>query len=105
MKIIIFWKDKESDELVNKISLALEELWLNDFIEISQTVDEKLKERVKCSKTPALIVEEENIDFIDIIFEWIIPSDEEIRSMIVSIIWWNSTPNCATPECGVSCFC
>jgi hypothetical protein len=103
MKIIVYWNDEKAIELYNKVTLALEELWLSDFIDLEKSFDEELKTKLDISKTPSLIVEEENIDFIDVIFSWIVPSDEEIKSVIVGIIWGSETPSCATAECGVTC--
>jgi hypothetical protein len=45
-----------------------------------------LKTKLNITKEPALIIEEESIDFQDMIFEGIIPSDDELKSMFVSII-------------------
>jgi hypothetical protein len=45
-----------------------------------------LKKELNITKEPALIVEEEAIDFKDTIFEGIIPESEEIKSMFISII-------------------
>jgi hypothetical protein len=106
MKIIIYWNDEKSEELYNKVTLALEELWLSQFIDLEKNFKEELKTKLNISLSPSLIVEEENIDFIDVIFSWLVPNDEEIRSMIISIIGGSGwTPNCATPECWVSCVC
>jgi hypothetical protein len=53
-----------------------------------------------------LIVEEESIEFKDTIFEWIIPEDDEIKSMFISIIgWWESGWWCAPEWCGSWCSC
>lgn len=104
MKIIIYWKWKKAIELHNKVVLSLDELWLSEFIELEKTNNKEIKEKLSISKEPALIVEEENIDFIDTIFEWIIPNDEEIKSMIISIIWWKwETPSCASDSCWLTC--
>lgn len=105
MKIVIYWNNKDSELLYEKVVLSLEELWLNDFIEVWKTLNDKLKEKIKIEKTPALIVEEESIDFTDIIFEWVIPSDEEITSILISIIWWKWSDCWPWWECWVSCFC
>jgi hypothetical protein len=105
MKIIIYWNDNQTEELYNKVVLSLDELWLWEFIDLEKSENTQLKDKLKITKTPALIVEEENIDFVDTIFEWIIPTEEEIKSMIISIIWGWTTPNCASPECGVTCMC
>jgi len=107
MKIIIYWSDENTKELNNKVLSSLEELWLSEFITIELSNDENLKNELNITKEPALIVEEESIDFRDTIFEWIIPNDEEIKSMFISIIggseWWSS---CWTwGSCGSGCSC
>jgi len=100
MEVIIYWEDDNSSILKDKINLTLEDLWLNDFIKVISTKDEKLKEELNITKTPALVIHEESIDFKDTIFEWIIPKDEEIKSMFISIIWWWSwTDWCAPSDC------
>jgi hypothetical protein len=50
---------------------------------------------------------EESIDFKDTIFEWIVPEDEELRSMFVSIIGggWGEWGWCAPEWCGSWCSC
>jgi len=97
MKVKIYWSEENTKELNNKVLNSLEELWLSDFISIEITNDETLKNELNITKEPALIVEEESIDFRDTIFEWIIPSDEEIKSMFISIIWgWESASSCWT---------
>jgi hypothetical protein len=40
-----------------------------DFVESSITSDESLKNDLNLTKVPALIIEEESIDFKDVIFE------------------------------------
>lgn len=105
MKIIIFWEWEDSKVLNNKISSILEELGLNDFITLENSVSEELKSELKIEKNPALIIEEESIEFKDTIFEWIVPDEEELKQMIVSIIWWADTGWwCSTDSCG-SCSC
>jgi hypothetical protein len=104
MKIIIYWKWKKTTELHNKVILSLDELWLSEFIELEKSNNKKIKEKLNISKEPALIIEEENIDFIDTIFEWIIPNNEEIKEMIISIIWWKwKIPTCASDTCWMGC--
>lgn len=105
MKIKIYWEGKNIKILFKKVKATLEELWLNEFIQIETTNNIELKKELNIIKEPALIVEEESIDFKDIIFEWIIPNDEELKSMFISIIWWweiwdscniNDCHNCST---------
>jgi hypothetical protein len=106
MKIKIFWKNENIKELLDKVNISLTELWLESFITVETTLDEELKKELSISKEPALIVEEESIDFKDVIFEWIIPSDDELKSMFISIIgWWESWGWCAPEWCGSWCSC
>lgn len=107
MKIKIYWKEENTKELINKISLTLDELWLVDFIKVETTLDEELKKELNITKEPALIVEEEAIEFKDIIFEGISPEKEELKSMFISIIWWPAAGWCWTDEgwCPTWCSC
>lgn len=109
MKIKIFWSEENTNELVNKVQISLEELGLVDFIKVEVTQDESLKNELNITKEPALIVEEEAIDFKDTIFEGIIPEAEEIKSMFISIIGWWEAGGCGSKEddgsCGTGCAC
>ncbi len=106
MKIIIYWEDKSRSDLVKVLNVSLEELGLTDFIELEQTNDSKIKNTMWIKAEPALIIEEDSIDFKDIIFEWQTPSEEEIKSMLVSIIGWGEwSGGCAPWWCGSWCSC
>ncbi len=106
MKVKIFWNKENVWELNDKVLSSLNELGLSEFINIEITNDENLKNELNITKEPALIIEEESIDFRDTIFEWIIPSDEEIKSMFISIIgWWETGSSCAPGWCGSGCSC
>jgi len=105
MQVKIYWKWDKATELTSKVKNILDELGLVDFIKLEQTSDEALKKELGIKEEPALIIEEEAIDFKDVIFEWMIPEDEEIKSMFTSIIggwegWW-----CAPEWCGSGCSC
>ncbi len=102
MEIKIYWNNKDSEKLFNIVNLSLEELWLSDFIKLEKTTNEELKNELKITKEPALIIIEESIDFKDIIFEWMVPEENEIKSMLVSIIWWTED-SCAPSSCS-SCW-
>jgi len=91
MKIIILWKEENTKELLTKVKLAIDDLWLTDFIELTSSNDSSIKDELNIKKEPALIIEEEAIDFKDTIFEWITPEDSELKSMLISIIWWNES--------------
>ncbi len=105
MKVHIFWEWDKKWELLSAVKNVLEELWLVDFIEVNETSDEALKTELGIKESPALIIEEEAIDFKDVIFEWMVPEADELKSMFTSIIggwegWW-----CAPGGCGSWCSC
>lgn len=109
MEIKIYWTEDNTKELLNRVNSSLDELWLNDFIKVETTLDETLKNELNITKEPALIVIEEAIDFKDTIFEWIVPENEELKWMFISIIWWAETGGCGSAEadwsCGTWCSC
>lgn len=105
MQVKIYWEWKKTTELISKVRIVLEELGLGDFIKVDETHSEELKKELWIVKTPALIIEEEAIDFKDIIFEWVIPNDEELKSMFTSIIgWWEIWGSCGSLEADWSCW-
>lgn len=106
MKVILLGEWDDYDNLKMKVSSSLEELGLNDFIEISESNSQELKDELWVTKNPALVIEEESIEFKDVIFEWLVPSEDEIKSMFVSIIWGDSeSSGCSTGWCGSWCSC
>ncbi len=105
MKVIIFWEWQEQIELKNKVSISLEELGLSDFIEIEESNSIEIKKELWITKNPALIIEEESIEFKDMIFEWQIPENDEIKSMFMSIIWWSEWSSCDPWWCWSWCSC
>ncbi|MDD3794321.1 MAG: hypothetical protein PHI37_05905 [Candidatus Gracilibacteria bacterium] len=107
MKIKIYGNEENTKELNIKVLNALEELGLSDFINVEITDDENIKNQLSIAKEPALIVEEESIDFMDTIFEGIIPNDEEIKSMFISIIGGGENgASCGSGgSCGNGCSC
>ncbi len=105
MQVKIYWEWDKSTELTTKVKNILDELGLVDFIKVEETNDESLKTELNIKETPALIIEEESIDFKDIIFEGIIPADEELKSMFTSIIgWWDMWWSCGSTEADGSCW-
>lgn len=110
MKIIIYWIEKKREPLVNTLKLSLEELGLSDFINLEETYEEYVKTEMWIKEEPALIIEEESIDFKDMIFEWQTPPEDEIKAMLISIIGWESTGwTCGSLDenwsCGTWCSC
>jgi len=97
MLVKIYWDT--DNNLINKVNLSLEELGLNEFIKVKETSDNSIIEELNITKKPALIIEEESIDFRDVIFEWMIPEDEELKWMFISIIGWWEWSWCAPSDC------
>ncbi len=64
MKTIIFWEWEDSLKLKELVVSSLEDLWLNDFIEIEISNSDELKQELSITKTPALIIEEESIEWL-----------------------------------------
>lgn len=93
MKVILFGEWEDCDKLETRVKNALNELWLVDFIELETSNDVVFQTEMWIKQAPALVIAEETIDFKDVIFEWMVPEEEEIKSMFVSIIWggwWGS---------------
>lgn len=103
MRVKIFWKWEKTQELLDKVNNSLEELWLSDFMEVEVTDSDEIKNSLWITKEPALIIEEEAIDFRDTIFEGIIPNEQEIKSMFISIIWWWDWWSCSSSGWCWSC--
>lgn len=105
MKVYIYGTSVDADKLKAQVWLVIEELWLTDFVSLEQSSDDGLKQELNIVEEYALIIEEESIDFKDMIFEGIIPSEEELKSMFVSIIGWGSWWGCAPEGCWSGCSC
>lgn len=86
MKVCIYGDGEQAQELKDKVALILEELGLTDFVVVETTTDEAIKKELSITQESALIIEEEAIDFRDMIFEGMIPANDELKSMFVSII-------------------
>ena len=86
MKVYVYGSSQEADLLHNSIAQVLEDLGLSDFVELEKTQDEALKQELQITKESACIIEEESIDFKDMIFEGMVPEHEEIKAMFLSII-------------------
>lgn len=70
-------------DLVNK---ALTELALDDAVKVETTNDATYKLDLGITENPALAIEEESIDFRDMIFQGEVPAYDEIKSMFISIL-------------------
>jgi hypothetical protein len=86
-------------DLVNK---ALTELALDDAVKVETTDDAAYKMELGITENPALALEEESIEFRDMIFQGDIPAYDEIKSMFISILWDEEEhgDSCGTGGCG-----
>jgi len=100
MKIKIYWNSADASSLLEKVGFAVEELGLSETIFTESTQDDALKELLKITQDPALIIEEESIGFQDMIFEGMVPDTDELKSMFISIMWgWESGWWCGSGGC------
>lgn len=86
MIIKLVGSGNELDTLSQSVKKALEELALDDAVKLESTNDEAYKMELWITQNPALAIEEESIDFRDMIFEGEIPEYDEIKSMFLSIL-------------------
>lgn len=86
MQIKIYGSNPETHELLQRVNFCIEDLGLSDFVKAEITTSAELKSELNISQEPALVIEEESIDFKDMIFEGIVPDTEELKSMFISII-------------------
>lgn len=68
------------------VERALSELALDDAVKVETTDDAAYKMELGITENPALAIEEESIDFKDMIFQGEIPEYDEIKSMFISIL-------------------
>ena len=97
----------EWEELIALESLvmkALVELALDDAVKVEKTNESTYKMELGITENPALAIEEESIEFRDMIFQGEIPAYDEIKSMFISILWdeedHGSWSSCGTGGCG-----
>ena len=109
MKVYVWGSSEKTKILYDQVKASLDELWLVDFVALEQTEDITIKEDLQIKEDPALIIEEESINFKDMIFEWMVPEAEEIKAMFLSIIWNSWGGGCwskwADWSCWTGCSC
>jgi hypothetical protein len=69
MLIKIFGNTPESQKLYDITQESLETLGLSDFVVVERTDDENYKKELNITSDPAFCVEEDSIEFRDVIFE------------------------------------
>ncbi len=89
--------------LEDSVSKALSELSLNDFVRVETTDDEAYKAELGISALPALCIEEDSIDFRDMIFEGTVPEVSELVSVFASIFGSDTASGCSSDACGSGC--
>lgn len=110
MKVILYGTPESVAPLQNAVASSLDELGLTEFLPVEVSQDESLKKELEINQEPALLIEEESIDFKDVIFQGMIPDEAEIKSMFISVIWGNEGGwSCGSKEddgsCGTGCAC
>lgn len=104
MLIKLIWSGVEVSSLEELVKRALAELSLDDTVKVETTDDESYKLELGITKNPALAIEEESIEFRDMIFEGEVPTYDEIKSMFISILWDDDDhgggDSCGSGGCG-----
>ncbi len=94
----------ELTSLETLVKQALTELALDDAVTLATTDDPAYKLELGITENPALTIEEESIDFRDMIFQGEVPAYDEIKSMFISILgdeeYHGSGGSCGTGGCG-----
>ncbi len=86
MIIKLVGSGEELQNLESLVNKALSELALDDAVKVETTDDSAYKMELGITENPALAIEEESIDFKDMIFQWETPEYDEIKSMFISIL-------------------
>lgn len=101
MQIKIIGTNPERWALFTLTTKVLANLGLDAIIKIEQSNDEVYKMELGITENPAFCIEETNIDFKDVIFQWIMPDEQEISSLLVSIIGGDEEDaECGSSGCG-----
>lgn len=110
MLVKIYGNTPDAQALFDEVCATVDELKISELISCQLTYDTNLAQELNISKEPALILQEDAIDFKDTIFEGQIPHREDLKSMFVSILWidtsthtgkWCSAWGCST--CATGC--
>jgi hypothetical protein len=104
MLVKLVGSGQELQNLESAVSAALAELALSDFVKVESTDDAAYKTELGIEKNPALCIEEESIDFRDMIFEGSVPEKAEIVAMFSSIFGSETAGSCSSSDsCGSGC--
>lgn len=86
MIIQLVGEDTSVKTLETLVNQALSELALTDAVTVKLSNDPVYKMELGITESPALCIEEESIDFRDMIFQGEVPAYDEIKSMFISIL-------------------
>mgnify|MGYP006910308755 CR=1 FL=1 len=102
MIIKLVGSGEELTSLETLVDKALVELALDDAVKVESTNDSAYKLELWITENPALAIEEESIDFRDMIFQGEVPAYDEIKSMFISILGDEEEEggSCGTGGCG-----
>jgi len=101
MQIKIIGTNPERWDLFSLTTKVLNNLGLDSVIKVEQADDEAYKMELGITENPAFCIEEASIDFRDVIFQWMIPDEQEISSLLVSIIGGDEEGSeCGSSGCG-----
>lgn len=100
MLIKLIGTGDEIQKLQQLVEKALQELSLDDAIKVEISDDSAYKLELGITENPALCIEEESIEFKDVIFQGSIPEYEEIKSMFLSIFGDDETDHHGGDSCG-----
>lgn len=99
MRIALIGSGDKLDQLKILVQKALAELAIDDAVTVYTTDDAAYKMELGITQNPALAIEEESIEFRDMIFQGDIPEYSEIQSMFLSILG-DETDNEGLSGCG-----
>lgn len=101
MQIKIVGTGSSCDALYALVDEVLSDLGFTGIIGLQKTDDEAYKIELGITQNPALCIEEESIEFKDMIFEGVVPEKKEIISLLTSIIGGGeSADSCGSGGCG-----
>ncbi len=107
MLVKLVGSGQELENLEKSVSSALAGLGLSDFVKVESTDDAAYKAELGIEANPALCIEEDSIDFKDMIFEGTVPDQAELSSMFASIFGGGESgegcstgDSCGTGGCG-----
>lgn len=103
MLIKLVGTGEKLSELQTLVLASLQTLGFSDVVKIELTDDAAYKLELGITQNPALCIEEETIEFRDMIFEGVIPEKEDIDAMFLSIFGggeMDGGSSCGTGGCG-----